>query len=235
MQDVDDKHVVMERGTARIERGNARTNLVIAALGIASGLLAVVGAVLGVVSSSLNGDVRALNAEVGKLNQQNDQLQAQLTEANASLSSRLDQIGELKQEIVDLQSKLPPSAAVAESAASMRASGTIVLSTNGDKIDLNSTLPNFKLKSSWTYNDSMSYDRGTLRAYGLSSLDLAEGVASYGTCATATGWARVDEIEVHRIQQPNVCFRLGSGRFASIVASSYDENQVTLAISVWEE
>ena len=200
---------------------------------VVAAFFTLVTAALGLLSWSLNNDLGGLNAQVGKLNQQNDQLQAQLSEANAGLSDRLDQIERLKKEMTDLESKLPPSASAADETATVRSAGTVVLATNGDKIDLNSTLTNFKLKSSWVYEDTLSYDQGTLRTYELSTVTVA-GVASYGTCSTATGWTKVREIEANSLAQTNVCVRLSSGRFASIVASDSDENKVTLAITVWE-
>ena len=204
--------MVIERGTARIERRTARINGTTTVWAVVAAFFTLVTAALGLLSWSLNNDLGGLNAQVGKLNQQNDQLQAQLSEANAGLSDRLDQIERLKKEMTDLESKLPPSASAADETATVRSAGTVVLATNGDKIDLNSTLTNFKLKSSWVYEDTLSYDQGTLRTYELSTVTVA-GVASYGTCSTANG---LDEGTRNRSEFTRPDKRLCASEFRSI-------------------
>ncbi|MGL5824168.1 MAG: hypothetical protein ACRCYU_04925 [Nocardioides sp.] len=90
-------------------------------------------------------------------------------------------------------------------------------------------------------NDTVSLGIDQLQfGAGMSAVQLSRGaLASYKTCAVASGYARLDymsefRVDISMLQSPRMCFRLDSGRYATIRATGVHKTSVDLAIAVWQ-
>ncbi len=161
-------------------------------------------------------------------------LSEQLTAAEATAEARQEMISDLQSENSDLR-QLVPFEVDPEDAHDIRAAASVTLAKKGDRLDLNSTLPNFSRGDNSPYSDTIWYDGTNIRlGYGVSALVLKDGPASYEACAAATGWAETTSLEPHLLAEPNTCLRLQTGRYAAVKVTQFDETTAGIAITVWE-
>ncbi|MGG7507654.1 hypothetical protein [Plantibacter sp. YIM 135249] len=219
----------MNASENRVARLTSRLNLKTAMISISGAIL---GIVLTVVPAVIK--VSDLGNTIAQRDGTIDSLSAELETAEARLDARQETIESLRAENSSLHASLPYTVAP-EDAHSVRAAATVTLAKRGDKVDLNSTMPNFDAGQSGAWSDTLSYN-GTaiVLGYGISALALSSGVAQYETCAAATGYAESSTVEPHRLAEPSTCLRLGSDRFATIQVPRFDQTSVDVVITVWE-
>lgn len=161
-------------------------------------------------------------------------LEQDLLSSREKVEGHLKLIDSLRSENVDLRSKLPDAAAQEESSI-IRATGAITLARKGDKADLNSTLPNFATRENYLFYDYIEYNGNEVElGSGMYLLQLNGELASFGTCASATGYSQRSEIEPHLLGSPVTCLRLNSGHYATIQVDHFDEETSDMQITVWE-
>lgn len=161
-------------------------------------------------------------------------LSEQLTAAEATAEARQEMISDLKSENSDLR-QLVPFEVDPEDAHAIRAAASVTLAKKGDRLDLNSTLPNFSRGDNSPYSDTIWYDGTNIRlGYGVSALVLNDGPASFEACAAATGWAETTSLEPHLLAEPTTCLRLETGRYAAVKVTQFTETSADVAITVWE-
>lgn len=216
---------------SRVDRDNIRQGRRSNVLSIIANSLAVAAPIVSIVAgiwiSNLNSDVVHLNATI-------DELNADVATSQAQLDVRQETIEDLKAENAELRAALPPSIP-AEQIPDARNAGKITLASEGDSIDLNSTLQNFDAGVNPTSQDSLRYEDGEFHApWGLHIVELASGDAAYETCAVATGYAPVRSIEPHRLEGGDVCIRMESGNYARITVESYGAERAVVTIMTWD-
>ncbi|NUJ89665.1 hypothetical protein HOW07_16745 [Plantibacter sp. MCCC 1A11337] len=208
----------MDRGTSHIQRRNALLSLGTAILGIVTAAITLILTIPTIVDR--DGRIASLSE--------------QLTAAEATAEARQEMISDLRSENSDLR-QLVPFEVDPEDAHDIRAAASVTLAKKGDRLDLNSTLPNFSRGDNSTYSDTIYYDGTNVRlGYGVSSLVLKDGSASYEACAAATGWAETTSLEPHLLAEPTTCLRLQTGRYAAVKVTQFDETTADVAITVWE-
>ncbi len=177
-------------------------------------------------------DVTDRDGAIAERDREIESRDQELASARATLEARQDAIDALRDENTELRASLPYTVAP-EDVADIRATATITLARNGDTVDLNSTLPNFRA-SGHVWQDTLTYNGEMLElGYETSSRKLEEN-ADYSTCAAATGWAKDPRLDPHDLMEPLTCLRLVSERYAAIRVLRYDENSAEVVITVWE-
>lgn len=198
-----------------------------------AGIFAVATALLGFFSANLSNDKAHLSQKITGLDSQIGELEQALSGAETRSENRARTIEELRSEVTNLKRLVPPTIDP-EDTHDVRSTHTVKLADGGDTLDLNSTLVNFDAGKKWIVTDGIKYSGARLQLSGVAHTKLAQGAATFETCAVASGWKEDYSIEPHRITDATECFRLDSGRFASIVVTAHDADFITLAIVVWE-
>ncbi|HRY11236.1 MAG TPA: hypothetical protein P5544_14810 [Candidatus Nanopelagicales bacterium] len=212
--------------------------LLAAAFALAAAGLGVLGYFLNAKSNeadALRSDKLQLQSELGTLREQISGLEGRNNELRDA-ATRADR------EIAELRAQLPAAAPVGPDVPPIRKAGTLTLAAGGDSIDLNSTDSNFGAQAGRRFEpDVLWYTEQGLTAWriggqGMSRVRLAEP-ASYGPCSVATGWAPIPwegVVDPSELSDGQTCFRLASGRLATIHPVSFDDGKVTLQITVWQ-
>jgi len=213
------------RATAVLEAHVQLVALLAALLTVAAAVLSVVTASLGRANDDLGQDITEANAEIIELREA-AQVDAATIEAQKGMLKDKDA------EIRDLRTLVPPTIDESE-VPQIRSAGRVTLAQDGDTIDLNSTFDNWAVDD-YVYYDTLRYNGKDLRANQISSVTLREGNASYETCALASGYAKANSLDPVDLEKANVCLRLDSGRFASVIVERFDVDSVDLAITVWQ-
>lgn len=220
--------------SGRIALQNLRLDRTTAILGAIGALIAVVAGVLAYMTAQLERENASLTSDRAALISAKEELELQLVTVNAEVSVRDETIADLREENKTLRAAAPYTVDPQE-VHEIRATASITLAKNGDTVDLNSVTPNFGAGSDYVWSDGARYDGDELRfGWGMSSLTLTSGVASYATCAAETGYSKTSSIEAHLLTDPTVCLRLESGRYAAMQVTRFDEASATVTITVWE-
>lgn len=216
-------------------------------LAVATPVLTIIALILGFVLDRKSEEADALRGEKITLQKENGTLREQVAglEGNNTVlrEQNLEQAGEISQ----LRAQLPPQPPTGTEIPPIRKAGTITLAVRGDVIDLNSTDLNW---GAGLDQDSVfgSPDLVFLTDEGLrfgsaydnppASVRVGPGKASYSPCAVASGYARIgafEPIDPADLEDGRTCFRLHSGRIATITTSAITARDVTLAITVWQK
>lgn len=204
--------------------------------------ITVLTAVLGFQANSLSSDVDTLQHEKALLSRQlgSSRAAAQvLDETNTDLQAR----------ILELERQVPP-VVQASDAPRIRTNNRVTLAAGGDTIDLDSTQMNWDAGGDHGWDaDTLAYDNSDgdptldfgykVLGGGVDFARLPSGPdskpASYLTCRPASNYAPVQQyLEPSDLQDDRTCFRLDSGRYATIHVDDYTNRAVTLSITVWE-
>jgi hypothetical protein len=192
-------------------------------------------------AEDLQRELDAANRAIGDLRSDNNQLQQDLSAVqadneklqseNQSLREQLDAAG-----VTPSGAPSPPS----EISGPVRHSGEVTIAEDGDRIDLNapSTDPLWA-GDGWQTQDYAELSQRQVVLWYVDSLPLDNGkTADYETCSKNSGYAGGSggtlELDPSSLRGDQ-CFRLASGRFASITFVSGDAERVTLAITTWEK
>jgi cell division protein FtsB len=177
------------------------------------------------------GEIAALNKENAELRtvvDQNDGTIEQLRELNSDLTRRN----------IELERDQPMPPDDLNSPPLRNNTSSLILSSNGDGIDLEvADDPRFGMSPDVGDDQGEMYYLGDGNLY-IGSADTARvdtgEVARHATCAVAQGFEPTDYyVDVNFIDD-RTCFRLSSGRFATIKVIKSTSEQVELAIRVWE-
>lgn len=227
----------VEQKSSRLNFRTAHVNIWTAIIMLATAVASVGGTVFAWGKPNIDerdNTIAVQNEDLGDKDQEIASLSQDLSSANAQVEVLQEDIELLRQENGELRAALPPSVAP-EDVPAIRATATVTLSKNGDTLDLNSTLPNFKAVD-YVWQDTLEYNGKVLNlGYDVYSVVLPNGTANYETCAVATGWARSPSLEPHALTTSNTCLRLQSGRYATVQVLRFDDISTDVVVTVWDE
>lgn len=198
------------------------------ALGLATAFVTLISAALGTYSIYASQQKKEVQSAAVD---QADAAQAtidELTRKNADQAARIRQ----------LEAQLSPAPTPGESgSAPIRHAGRVSLADGGDRIDLNAPADD----TTWSAGvdtesqDTVGYSSGSLTFNPPRDWARLDGAAGYRACKSATIYAPAYDIPIAELEsaQGN-CFRLTTGRYATIQIVGSKKNVVTLDITTWE-
>jgi hypothetical protein len=213
----------VERGTAFIDRRTAR-------LGSINAALILIGAIVtGVVT--LTPTLIAINnrdATIAALEQERDQLAGENEAAQQTIES-------LRADNLELLLALPPTVDPVDVPMLRLVREGLVL-TSDFHFDLASGSPDLGQSQYPTGQDDVGYSNGSLTfQWQVAWVRTAGEAASYASCAYLTGWRTDRRLDATILRASDICLRLASGRFATIVVTDIQNDAVTFDVIVWEE
>lgn len=216
-------------------------------LGLTTALVGLAVAVLGVTSvqatqakNEAQDDATGLSTEVGSLQAELDAARRTATTSEAARQRLSDENEELSQKVTSLEGQLPPDVdpgTVGPETPEMRRQGVVDLTEGGDaaNIDAPASDPRWGQGGTESYADGAVSLRSDTLSFGrVSMLRLRQGVASYATCSTSTGYAPADAVDPGTMEGKNVCLRTIDGRFATAQIVEQQPGAVRLALTTWE-
>lgn len=215
-------------------------------LAVATPVLTIVALVLGFVLDRKSEEADTLRDDNITLQKQNGTLREQVAGLEGNNDALRQQTLDQAAEISQLRAQLPPQPPTGADIPPIRKAGTLTLAVDGDVIDLNSTDVNW---GAGRDTDDLFGGRDLifLTEEGLrfgsgyddppASVRIGPGKASYSPCAVASGYARIEPLQAITpadLEDGRTCFRLHSGRIATITTSAVTGRDLRLAITVWE-